>query len=66
MGFVEKHWGASFRRFATVVMVGGGVAILRDALLARFRDKAFVPDDPVMATARGLYKYSLMRARRER
>lgn len=64
-GFVEKAWGGNFRRFATVVIVGGGAELLRQALVARFKDKAFVPDDPVMATARGLYKYTLMRLRRD-
>jgi len=43
-----------------------GVEILCDALLARFKDKAFVPDNPITATPRGLHKYSLMRLRRDR
>ena len=66
LGFVERHWGNTFRRFSRVVAVGGGTVLLRKALLLRFRSQAFIPDDPVMATARGLYKYSLMRSRRSR
>lgn len=64
-GFVEKNWGASYRRFQVVVVAGGGTTILRDGLLSRFKDRAFIPDDPVISTARGLYKYTLMRAKRK-
>jgi len=66
LGFLEKRWGSSFRRFNQVVIVGGGAKLLRDPLLLRFKEKAFIPDDPIIATARGLYKYTLMQAcRRE-
>ena len=65
LGYVEKNWGSSFRRFNRVVIVGGGARILRDALLLRFKDRAVIPDDPIIATARGLYKYTLMQARRK-
>ena len=64
IGFVERTWGDSHRRFAQVVMVGGGAQLLREALLRRFRDRAFIPDDPIIATARGLYKYLLSLGRR--
>jgi hypothetical protein len=66
LGFVERSWGTSFRRFGRVIIVGGGAKLLHEPLLMRFRDKAFVPDDPIVATARGLYKYTLMQARRLR
>jgi hypothetical protein len=66
VGFIEKHWGSTFRRFRAVIAVGGGVVLLREALLRRFRDKLHIPDDPVIATARGLYKYAQMVARRQR
>ena len=65
VGFIEKHWGSTFRRFHVIVVVGGGVVLLRDALLHRFREKVHIPDDPIIATARGLYKYSCMMARRQ-
>lgn len=64
LGFVERQWGRKFRRFKRVAIVGGGAVLLRDSLLQRFRGKAFIPGDPIIATARGLYKYTLMRARR--
>jgi hypothetical protein len=66
LGFLEKSWGNSLRRFDTVVIVGGGVMILREALLARFRGRAQIPDDPIISTARGMYKYMLMRERRDK
>jgi hypothetical protein len=65
LGFLEKHWGSSFRRFNRVVIVGGGATLLRESLLLRFKEKGFIPDDPIIATARGLYKYMLMQARRK-
>jgi hypothetical protein len=64
-GFVEKNWGSSYRRFQVIVVAGGGARILRDGLLMRFRDRAFIPDDPIISTARGLYKYTLMKAQRK-
>ena len=66
VGFIERHWGSTFRRFHAVVAVGGGVLLLREALLRRFKDKVYIPDDPIIATARGLYKYALMVAQRQR
>jgi hypothetical protein len=42
-------------------VVGGGSILLREALLKRFNGKAAIPDDPVMATARGLYKYARLK-----
>jgi hypothetical protein len=65
LGFIERSWGASFKRFGQVVITGGGAGLLRQPLLARFKDKAHLPDDPIVATARGLYKYTQMRARRK-
>ena len=64
-GFVEKNWGSSYRRFQVIVVAGGGARILREGLLMRFKDRAVIPDDPIIATARGLYKYTLMQARRK-
>jgi len=66
LGFIEMQWGTSFRRFGVVVVVGGGASLLREALVRRFKDRTFIPEDPIIATARGLYKYTLMQARRRR
>jgi hypothetical protein len=62
LGLIEQTWETQFRRFAAIIVVGGGSILLREALLKRFNGKAIVPDDPVMATARGLYKYARLKA----
>jgi hypothetical protein len=62
-GLVEKVWGRAWRRFACVIVVGGGAVLLKDQLQITFQGRAFVPDAPVMATARGLYKIGRRSAR---
>jgi hypothetical protein len=65
VGFIDDQWGRQHRRFSRVVCAGGGAVLLRDALIARFGGKVYIPDDPVICTARGLYKYALMRERKK-
>jgi len=65
-GQIEKVWGRMYRRFERIIVVGGGAVLLQDALMRRFGGKAFVPDKPVVATARGLYKIGVMKTRRKR
>lgn len=60
-GEIEKVWGVSHRRFAKVLIVGGGALLLREALTVQFAHKAWVPDDAVLAIARGLWKLSVMK-----
>ena len=60
-GQIESQWGRMFRRFAGVIVVGGGSILLRDALTAKFVGKAIFPDAPVLSIARGLYKFALTR-----
>lgn len=62
MGFIEDAWGTLFRRFVVVYCVGGGATVLRDALRSRFGNKFVVADDPIISTARGLYKFLRMKA----
>lgn len=58
--FVNKVWGRDGqRRFARVIGTGGGTFLLRDALLRRFGTRLYIADDPVLATANGLYRYGL-------
>ncbi len=66
ISFVERRWGNAYKRFAAVIVVGGGALLLRNSLVARFNARAWVPDDPVVATARGLYKLAAMTAARRR
>ena len=58
-GFIEHKWGAAWQRFARVIAVGGGAVLLQDALHKKFAAKLYIPDDPVHAIARGLYKTAL-------
>jgi hypothetical protein len=58
-GFIDETWGTTWRRFAAIVIVGGGAILLRDTLPSKFNGKACVPDQPVLAVARGLYKLML-------
>jgi len=55
-GQVERVWGTAWKRFANIVLVGGGAILLNGALTKRFAGKATMPEQPVMAVARGLYK----------
>jgi hypothetical protein len=65
LGFVERQWGKTFTRFRRVITIGGGVLLLGNALLRRFGGRIHVSDDPVLATARGLYKFGLMEIMRK-
>ncbi len=64
MGAIEKKWARAYRKFEKVIIVGGGAVLLQNALMNRFGGKAFVPENPVIATARGLYKIGAMKARK--
>jgi hypothetical protein len=58
-GLIEEHWesgGQTWERFAAVIVVGGGAHLLRQQLIRKFAGKAHIPDDPVLAIARGLWK----------
>lgn len=61
-GLIESQWADQWRRFAAVIVVGGGAALLQEPLMRRFGGLAWVPADPVISTARGLYKYGLLKA----
>ena len=63
LGQIEQSWGGKFKRFDAIIAAGGGVGLLRRALSDKFGVKMHIPDDPVIATARGMYKFVLMRER---
>lgn len=63
-GFLERQWGNHWKRFGRIICVGGGVELLRQELVSRYGGKVFIPDNPVGATARGLYKFAKMRRER--
>jgi len=60
-GEVEKIWGVSHRRFGRVLIVGGGALLLKEMLTLQFGHKAWLPSDPVLSIARGLWKLSTMK-----
>jgi hypothetical protein len=64
-GQIEKIWGQRWRRFTQIIVVGGGALLLRDHLIERFNGKVYLPDDPVIAIARGLYKLALQQSNRK-
>lgn len=60
-GEIEKRWGSAFKRFARVIVVGGGALLLNSQLTRQFLGKAVLSDQPVLSIARGLYKLLLMK-----
>jgi hypothetical protein len=62
LGLIEQTWESQFKRFAAIIVVGGGSLLMRADLLRRFNGQAIIADDPVLATARGLYKYAALKA----
>ena len=60
-GEIERVWGKTHKRFAKVLVVGGGAILLQESLTTQFGHKAWVPIDPVLSIARGLWKLSVMR-----
>jgi hypothetical protein len=60
-GMIEQHWARAWRRFKAIICVGGGVLLLRDMLLTTFNGRLFIPEDPLMSIANGVYKLALAR-----
>ncbi len=55
-GVIEKQWGKAWKRFAAVLVMGGGSVLLGNSL---FNGRAYMTDEPVLSIARGLYKIGL-------
>ena len=64
-GVIERQWGTAWKRFAVVLIMGGGAVLLKESLPARFNGRAFMPDEPVQAIARGLYRLTLLQQSRK-
>ena len=60
-GQIEKQWGDRWRQFAQIIVVGGGALLLRGQLSGYFRGKCHIPDEPVLAAARGMHKLLRLR-----
>lgn len=65
-GVIERRWGQQWRRFERIIVVGGGALLLGDYLMGRFSGKTYLPEKPVLATARGLYKQAVAQMVRQR
>jgi hypothetical protein len=61
LGFIERQWGSRWRGLARIIGAGGGMKLLGARLALPFEGKLFVPDDPVISTARGLWKLARMK-----
>ena len=64
-GVIERQWGTAWKRFAVVLIMGGGAVLLKESLPGRFNGRAFMPDEPVQAIARGLYRLTLLQQSRK-
>jgi len=61
-GLLDDQWGKSWRRFVRVIASGGGAVLLRNALIRAFGGRLWLPESPVLATARGLWKLAKMQS----
>jgi hypothetical protein len=64
-GLIEKAWGQEWKRFTRIILVGGGAFLLGDQLQDRFAGKVFIPEDPILSTAHGLYKQAVQLVHRQ-
>ena len=58
-GEIEKRWGKYHQRFYKILVVGGGSILLNDLLSRMFGARAWIAENPVMATAEGLYRLAI-------
>lgn len=65
-GVIEDRLGSARNRFGMTVAIGGGVLLLKQQLTTLFKGKIHIPDNPITAVARGLYKYGLLKESRRK
>lgn len=65
-GRLEARWGKAARRFAQVIVVGGGAGMLLQSLTTALEGRVWVPEMPVESVARGLWKMQAQQLRRQR
>jgi len=63
-GHLDHEWGRDWRRFEIVIAVGGGTVLLRSQLEHKFGTKVFIPEQPVMSVARGLWKLGMSQVKK--
>jgi len=65
VGFVDTTWGKSANRLKRVIVVGGGCKYAYPALSAVFGQRLWVPENHIVAIARGLYKRAVVNGKKE-
>lgn len=58
-GEINRKWDKYHQRFYKILVVGGGSILLKDLFSRMFGAKAWIADNPVMATAEGLYRLAI-------
>lgn len=56
---VSSRWNSLAHQLDRVLLVGGGAKYAESALRQRFEDRLWIPSDPVIAIAQGLYKRAM-------
>ena len=56
VGDVARKWRTHLSQIGRIILVGGGARYAEPFLRKRFGDKIWIPDEPIVAIARGLYK----------
>ena len=56
VGHVAEKWEKHLSQIGRIVLVGGGARYAEPFLRRRFGEKIWIPDEPIVAIARGLYK----------
>lgn len=62
--FVDATWGKISDSLNRVIAVGSGAELYRSPLLSVFGDRLWIPDSPIIAASRGLYKRSVLDSKR--
>lgn len=56
---IDMQWGDNANSIARVLLVGGGAQYAESALREKFGNALYVPPDPLLSVARGLYKWAV-------
>lgn len=60
IGEISGKWDTHLPTLDRILLVGGGAQYIADAMRQRLGNIVHVPSDPMMAVARGLYKWSVV------
>lgn len=60
IGKIATEWSSTLPTLKRILLVGGGAQYIADAMRQRLGNIVYVPSEPLMAVARGLYKWSVV------